>query len=111
MSREYHGIPEGNGYDNAGDVIIVHNGEQLGKLDPRLEDVNHSPTGFAWSYGGSGPAQLAFAVLYDHTHDRAIARNLYQRFKWEVIAALERGPFVLTSDGINKWLSEQSNER
>lgn len=27
---------------------------------------NHSPTGFEWGYGGSGPAQLALAILADH---------------------------------------------
>jgi hypothetical protein len=35
------------------------------KLDPRLDLYNHSPTGFAWGYGGSGPAQLALALLAD----------------------------------------------
>src|SRR5204863_5783137 len=25
--------------------------------------INHSPDGFAWGYGGSGPAQLALAIL------------------------------------------------
>ena len=24
---------------------------------------NHSPTGFSWGYGGSGPSQLALAIL------------------------------------------------
>ena len=31
-----------------------------------LEIRNHSPTGFEWGYGGSGPAQLALAILADH---------------------------------------------
>ena len=30
-------------------------------LDPRFDLWNHSPTGFEWGYGGSGPAQLALA--------------------------------------------------
>lgn len=35
------------------------------RIDPAesLAVRNHSPTGFAWGYGGSGPAQLALAVL------------------------------------------------
>ena len=32
----------------------------------RLDLVNHSPTGFEWGYGGSGPAQLAVAMLAHH---------------------------------------------
>jgi hypothetical protein len=35
-------------------------------LTPRLDLWNHSPTGFEWGYGGSGPAQLALALLADH---------------------------------------------
>src|SRR5215469_11969326 len=31
----------------------------------RLELVNHSPSGFDWGPGGSGPAQLALALLAD----------------------------------------------
>src|SRR5262249_40617485 len=32
----------------------------------RTEIRNHSPTGFEWGYGGSGPAQLALAIIADH---------------------------------------------
>jgi hypothetical protein len=30
-----------------------------------LEIINHSPDGFEWGYGGSGPAQLALALCVD----------------------------------------------
>ena len=36
---------------------IAGNGERK-PLNPRQELRNHSPTGFEWGYGGSGPAQL-----------------------------------------------------
>ena len=42
----------------------MHDGE-VRLLDPRLDLVNHSPTGFAWSYDGSGPSQPALALLAD----------------------------------------------
>src|SRR5439155_2970286 len=35
-------------------------------LNPRLDLRKHSVTGFEWGYGGSGPAQLALALLADH---------------------------------------------
>ena len=38
-------------------------------LDPRPDLRNHSPTGFEWGYGGSGPAELALALLADHFDD------------------------------------------
>lgn len=48
---------------------------------------NHSPTGFCWGYGGSGPAQLALAVLLDITDEETALSN-YQDFKRDVIAGL-----------------------
>ncbi|HTW51640.1 MAG TPA: DUF6166 domain-containing protein, partial [Stellaceae bacterium] len=52
-------------------------------LDPRLDLCNHSPTGFEWGYPGSGPAQLALAILADFLGDDARAIALHQEFKWE----------------------------
>ena len=45
----------------------------------------------AWANGGSGPAQLALAILLAVT-DEATAERFYQRFKWDVIAPIEAGP-------------------
>jgi hypothetical protein len=56
-------------------------------LPLRLDAVNHSPTGFAWGYGGSGPAQLAFALIAYELGD-ATARRFYQAFKFRVIGRL-----------------------
>ena len=61
-------------------------------LDPRYDLRNHSPTGFAWGYNGSGPAQLALAILTDYfgakPGGKALAEALYQPFKFTVIVAL-----------------------
>jgi len=55
-------------------------------LDPRESQKvwNHSPDGFNWGYGGSGPAQLALAIVLELTgkHDG------YQDFKFYLIAGL-----------------------
>lgn len=55
-------------------------------LDPKESQKyhNHSPDGFNWGYGGSGPAQLALAVILRLTGD-AVG---YQDFKFRVIAAI-----------------------
>ncbi len=45
---------------------------------------NHSPDGFSWGYGGSGPAQLALAVMLE-VKGEAFG---YQEFKWNEIARL-----------------------
>lgn len=67
--------------------VVTVDGELL---NPRLDLRNHSPTGFDWGYCGSGPAQLALAILADHFDTSDEALELYQRFKWAVIAALPR---------------------
>lgn len=49
--------------------------------------VAHSH-GFAWGYGGSGPAQLALAILADYLQDPEKAVRYHQKFKFMVIADL-----------------------
>lgn len=58
------------------------------RLDPAtsLKLRNHSPDGFAWGYGGSGPSQLALAILL-HFASKEFALKHYQQFKFDVIAA------------------------
>ena len=64
------------------------------KLDPRRSQKhrNHSPDGFNWGYGGSGPAQLALAIMLELT-DKA---DGYQDFKWSVITPLPQSDFETT---------------
>lgn len=52
------------------------------RLDPApsLKHVRHSPDGFEWGYGGSGPAQLAFAILLHLTGDPDWSREQYRRY-------------------------------
>ena len=80
-----------------------------GPLDPArsLKAVNHSPDGFNWGYGGSGPAQLALALLLEET-DEATALTLYQKFKWDLIAHFPSDHFwVLKSEAIQHWIQKQ----
>ena len=56
----------------------------------------------AWGYGGSGPAQLALAILLAVT-DEATAEQFYQRFKWSVISPISadpRRPYAMKTDAI-----------
>jgi hypothetical protein len=73
-------------------------------LDPRLDLWNHSPTGFEWGYGGSGPAQLALALLADHMTDEEQAVSLHQDFKRVVVARLPYRGWELTGSQMNAWL-------
>ena len=71
-------------------------------LDPRLDLWEHSPSGFEWGYGGSGPAQLALALLADHLGDDELAMALHQDFKLAVVAKLSQPTWLLTSDQIEE---------
>lgn len=61
------------------------------QLSPKASQkiINHSPDGFNWSYGGSGPAQLAAAIMLEVTGKI----DNYQDFKWNVIAKLPASDF------------------
>nr|WP_245333082.1 DUF6166 domain-containing protein [Halarchaeum solikamskense] len=56
--------------------------------DRSLDVVRHSPSGFKWGYGGSGPAQLACALLLDYYDDATFAREHDQAFKSTVVSGL-----------------------
>lgn len=55
--------------------------------DESKQFVQHSE-GFDWGYKGSGPAQLAFAILYHFFKDEALVKELYQTFKILFVAQL-----------------------
>lgn len=84
---------------------------------------NHSPTGFECGYAGSGPAQLALALLLDFFGGetmpdmidapmwiRDVVHDNYQMFKDDVIAKikLRNGDSVqIDEDEIRAWLHGQ----
>lgn len=75
-------------------------------LAPRHDLRNHSPTGFNWGYGGSGPAQLALALLADVLGDDERALAVYQNFKWRVVARLDNAGWELTDDEVRRVVTE-----
>lgn len=91
--------------------------EREGKAPRRLRAFasqlirNHSPDGFEWGYGGSGPAQLALGLLLDVLGDPDEAEELYQRFKWEVVAQLDRDHWRMTGAEILAWVHRERERR
>jgi hypothetical protein len=91
MNRKtYIGIPGGES-PSGQPVVTVCDGQQCQALPLRLDLLNHSPTGFSWGYGGSGPAQLALALLADALGDDNRASRLHHAFKFKVVAAWPEG--------------------
>jgi len=105
-TRTYHSFPEGNDYPHVGVVRLFEFGRAAHNLPVCLDKVNHSPDGFAWGYGGSGPAQLAYALLFDVTNDEDKSQRYYQNYKWAVVAKLPREPWTITATSILDWLNE-----
>ena len=102
-------VPKANTYvgSNLGDYAVLKNGVPFDP-EPSLKVRNHSPTGFAWGYWGSGPAQLALAILMEEC-GQEIAERYYQVFKEKVVGALPNGEgatWRLTSADVYAWMSE-----
>lgn len=98
--RYYHGERDGS-------VFVTTPGDRE-PLDPRFELRNHSPTGYSWGYGGSGPAQLALALVADVLCDDERALQLYQEFKSRFVSRLPYGKSwgPLTADELLLDLAE-----
>ena len=79
--------------------VTVSEGGTTWNLDPRNDLRDHSPDGFNFGYEGSGPAQLALAMLAEHLQNDEEALRWYQYFKRALIARLN-GDWQLTTDQI-----------
>jgi hypothetical protein len=92
-----------------GGIARVHRlavGERdVGLLPVRLDLRNHSPDGLEWGYSGSGPAQLALALLVDAIVDVALSLAIYQEYKRGVVAGLPRAGWSLTRSEVLFWVS------
>lgn len=87
--------------DGAMAVKVLENG--LSKELPMRNDLrNHSPTGPEWGCSGSGPAQLALAILSDAVGDDE-ALSCYQDFKFNVVCALPHDHWELRRDEVAEW--------
>jgi hypothetical protein len=82
-----------------GSCSVTVNGHPL---DPRLDWQNHSPTGFEWGFGGSGPDQLALAILADCLGEKRkeLALHFYQKFKADVVSVLPHAAWGMTGEEV-----------
>jgi len=105
----------------AGRGLTVEAG--LGEARPLTHVPYHSPDGFQWGYLGSGPADLALAILADYFDEppelvlaalrslwapRSKAAALHQSFKERFVANEQRDEWELHSDDIEAWLRTSS---
>jgi hypothetical protein len=97
------------GWRDAGGTAHVHvsEGREHLPLDPCLDVWSHSPAGLEWGYCGSGPAQLALAMLTDATGDVAIAVELHQLWKRQYVGRLPRDDgWAISREAVLEWCTE-----
>lgn len=99
----YKGKRSGEGV--GGQTIVVQdNGDEY-----LLEHIErHSPDGFNWGYGGSGPADTALSILTDCLGMEQ-SNQLYQMFKWEIVAAWGE-KWSITEGEVKDWARKQRAE-
>ena len=112
MNRIFQGFAQTNPFSRG--VLIIDENLTAKILRPeRSQRVkNHSPDGFNWGYAGSGPAQLALAILLEVTNDEAKALAHYQDFKFQVIAGItsQTTNWEIEEQKIIAWLEAQEAE-
>jgi hypothetical protein len=99
---EEDGTPETTVYRGERDSTecsVTVDGEAL---DPRYDLLSASPQGFEWGYGGSGPAQLAVAILAEAYSDEFAVEH-HQRFKRTVVANLPEQGWRFTGKFLDGW--------
>lgn len=106
--------------DEIGDcrvTVITDDGHEY----PLPHMVHHSPSGFEWGYGGSGPADLALSILQDYLGEPKTVQihigkcgqrawELHQKFKWQMLQELGHNRWAITTDNIDAWLALQPVE-
>src|SRR5690606_28865690 len=80
-------------------VTVCENGVDR----PLVHHPRHSPDGFEWGYGGSGPADLALALLWDRIGAEP-SREMYQAFKADVVARWRTDMWAMGGSAIDRWI-------
>ncbi|MDP2729156.1 MAG: DUF6166 domain-containing protein [Dehalococcoidales bacterium] len=95
-------IYRGYRYQEVGSLVVAKDGQPLSPK-PSQKLFNHSPDGFQWGYGGSGPAQLSLALLLDVTGDDELSVRLHQSFKREFVAGWKE-KWEISTEEIRGWI-------
>jgi hypothetical protein len=93
---------------DSGAVVLAEDDQGRTKPLPHRFDLRkHSPSGFEWGFSGSGPAQLALAILADAL-GAGKAQLCYQDFKFKVIAGFQADSWELSREEVLRWYSENA---
>jgi hypothetical protein len=101
--NHYQGWPEADSW-----VAYKNDTELSPKRSQKVR--NHSPDGFSWGYYGSGPAQLALAIMLEEFPE-AEASRIYQAFKRDHVSTWPMDDrWKINSDQIAEWRRKVDDE-
>jgi hypothetical protein len=101
----------------------MHNGCEVeviedGNRTKILRTYGYHDSSLEWGSGGSGPSELALAILLDYFDELPTIPELYlgatkaqryhQDFKWAFIAGLEPISWEITGEEIRSWLDARN---
>ncbi len=94
-------------YDRSGQLTIAQHSCSGIRTNVQRIETKHSPSGFNFGYGGSGPADTALNICLMFT-DKVTAHNIYQDFKWEFLAVgNEANRLDIKKETILKFIEEK----
>ena len=102
MSRVIRGERDRNGARVHVDNELLAPDSELWHMSLCLRD--HSPTGPEWGYHGSGPSQLAIAILLVVT-DTVEAERFYPLSRSGVLSLIRADRWTLPVDQVRRWLA------
>ena len=70
---------------------------------PLKHVVKHSPDGFEFGYGRSGPADLALSIMSDYVGQEQ-AMKYYMALKWKFISGMQGDHGQITSQQIDTFM-------
>jgi hypothetical protein len=95
------------GFRLEGNVVVKADGKELSPAKS-LYVRRHSPDGFNWGYSGSGPAQLALAILLYEGLPAKYAGQIYQDLKFEKVASWDGAKgWFLTGTELRGWIESK----
>jgi hypothetical protein len=122
MERDFADLTLFNPIDTG--VILRREGDQTYTNIPHLV-THHSPTGYEWGYGGSGPGDLALNICeiilnrLDYQGERVKcfegdcwdkAFQLHQEFKHQFIETADENNATIPYDVIVEWVQQKVKE-
>ena len=97
-------------------LMSADGGALWANLPLYLSEVNHSPDGFEWGYNGSGPTQLAYAILRSYFEiveelniesARFQAQKFCFEFRQQFVSRWKKNEWKIDSEYIAIWIGGQ----